>query len=147
MKKTILTLAMFSGAAAPSTGHGGDLRSDITITPEQSINMDRAISTAKILSEEDAKIAITINGDLSGTVINTYMGERIQPCVDDIREAQASLDVLIQKCYPEGHDPNGKIIASGSYTLREGSYCHTIVLGSSLYVYCQPPLDLGFPRN
>jgi len=101
-------------------------------------------SNAKILAEDDAKIAITINKDYSGTLINANTGERITPCIADISKEDSKLNELIRKCYPEGHDPNGKIITSGQFTLREGSFCYTAVVGNSLYVFCQPPLNLGF---
>ena len=103
-------------------------------------------NNAKILSDENANIAVTINKDLSQSLINTHTGERLAPCVADIKEANAPLKELIKRCYPEGHDPNGEIIASGQYTMRKGSYCYTAVLGNSLYVFCQPPLNLGFPQ-
>lgn len=145
MKQTILTLAMFSGVVAPPNGYGGDTYNDTETLSEVNTNNTVAINNAKILSQDEANIAITINKNLSGTVINTHTGERIKPCVADIRQAEASLDELIKQCHPKGHEPNGKILAFGSYTLREGSYCYTGVVGNTLYVYCQPPLNLGFP--
>ena len=101
---------------------------------------------AKILSQDQAKIAMTLNENLSGTLINTNTGERIEPCIADIRKEKESLESLIKRCYPKGHDPDGEVLASGTFTLRKGSYCYTGVIGNTLYVFCQPPLNLGFPQ-
>ena len=101
-------------------------------------------SNAKILSEDNANIAVTINKDLSNTVINTHTGERVEPCAVDITETKRPLADAIKKCYPEGHDPNGKILSTTNIVVREGSICATIVSGSRLYVLCQPPYNLGF---
>ncbi|MCU7934638.1 MAG: hypothetical protein KZQ99_07135 [Candidatus Thiodiazotropha sp. (ex Dulcina madagascariensis)] len=99
---------------------------------------------AKILSQVDAKVAVTINKDISTTVINTNTGEIIEPCKIDTQQRKPSNKELIKKCYPEGHDPNGKVLSETTITIREGSKCITIVSWSRLYVFCQPPYDLGF---
>jgi predicted component of type VI protein secretion system len=99
---------------------------------------------AKILSQDDAKVAVTINKDLSNTVINTNTGERIEPCKIDPQEVKLSEEEIIKRCYPDGHDPDGKILSEMKITVREGSKCITIVSASRYYVFCQPPLNLGF---
>ena len=99
---------------------------------------------AKILAQDNANVAVTINKDLSTTVINTHTGERVEPCTVDIQQDKRSLQDAINKCYPEGHDPNGKILSSTNITVREGSTCVTIISGSRGYVLCQPPHNLGF---
>ena len=102
------------------------------------------LGTAKLLAESDAKIILAINKDLSLSVINANTGEKIEPCAQTEDDKRLTKDEQIYKCYPKGHDPYGRIMKEASITLREGSYCYTAVLGNSLYVFCQPPLDLGF---
>lgn len=101
-------------------------------------------SNAKILEQVNANIAVTVNKDFSSTVINTHTGDRVEPCVVDIKEGKRSVQAAIEECYPEGHDPHGEVRSMTNITVREGSVCITIVSGSRGYVLCQPPLNLGF---
>ena len=101
-------------------------------------------SNAKILAQDNANIAVTLNKDLSTTVINTHTGERVEPCSVDIKDGDKALEEAIRKCYPEGHDSKGEILTTSKIIVREGSICATIISGSRLYVLCQPPLNLGF---
>ncbi|MCG8039146.1 MAG: hypothetical protein JAZ19_19160 [Candidatus Thiodiazotropha taylori] len=101
-------------------------------------------SNAKILSEDESKIVLTVNKDLSSTILNANTGERIEPCVTDLSEKEMNREEIIKKCYPEGHNPNGKILSKSTMVVTEGSICATITVGSRLYVICQPPHNLGF---
>jgi hypothetical protein len=40
------------------------------------------------------------------------------------------------------------LLTRGEFILWKGTYCYAGVDGSGfLYSYCQPPLDLGFPKD
>jgi hypothetical protein len=101
-------------------------------------------TTLRIISQDEAKVAVTINKDLSNTVINTNTGERIEPCKIDPQQLKQALNEIPESCYPEGYDPNGRILSEVKITVREGSQCITVVSASRYYVFCEPPHNLGF---
>ena len=101
-------------------------------------------SNAKILEQDNANIAFTINKDLSNTVINTHTGERVKPCDVEIKNKARAVDEVIAKCAPEGHDLSGPPVSDAQIVVKKGSICIIIVSGSRGYLLCQPPHNLGF---
>jgi hypothetical protein len=132
MKKTILPLTVLSATTVLLNGCCSPL--------------DR---TKEILKEDQSKIVLTINKDFSTTMINANTGERIPPCQTNI-EKGTPLEELkreIRKCLPQDHQLAEQPLTSGELMMWEGTYCYAGRDGDGdLYVYCQPPLDLGFPR-
>lgn len=134
MNKTILPLAIVAASTVLLSGC-----------------CSTSYKTKEILEEDRSKIVMTINKDLSTTMINANTGERIAPCSVKVDPGAplAKLSDQISKCLPEGHElpgSNDAILTKGEYLMWKGSYCFAGIDGSGyLYVYCQPPLDLGFP--
>ena len=103
--------------------------------------------TADILKEDDSKIAMTINKDFTSTKINVNTGERMKPCRTDIPKGKSLKELrdVIAECLPKGHKNGiGEVQVHGEYMLFKGSECFADVVGGYLFVYCQPPEDLGF---
>jgi hypothetical protein len=106
-------------------------------------------STSKILYQDEAKVITTINKDFSSTVINANTGKRIPPCRTDLPKdvPLSKLRKAIVECLPKDHPQEiGRTLTQGEFIMFEGSYCIANVIASHLYVYCQPPYDLGFPE-
>lgn len=101
-------------------------------------------SNAKILKQDNANVALTINKDLSNTVINTYTGERVLPCFVANKNEKLAIDEVIEKCAPKGHDLSGPPVSEAQIVVMKGSICIIIVIGSRGYKLCQPPEKLGF---
>ncbi len=102
----------------------------------------------KILDEDQTKIVMTINEDFSTTMINANTGERIPPCLTNVDKGVSLVELKseIKKCMPQGHSLFEQPLTSGEFIMWKGSYCYAGIDGDgNLYVYCQPPLDLGFP--
>ncbi|MCG7995170.1 MAG: hypothetical protein JAZ19_20185 [Candidatus Thiodiazotropha taylori] len=101
-------------------------------------------SNAKILSQDESKIVLTVNKDLSSTVINANTGERVEPCIEDTSKTDMSKKEIFAKCYPKDFDPDSEVVSKSSVIIQKGSICGTITVGKRLYVVCQPPHNLGF---
>ena len=105
------------------------------------------LDTLKHLKEKDAKILMTINKDFTSTKINVNTGERMKPCRTDIPKGKSLKELrdVIAECLPKGHKNGiGEVQVHGEYMLFKGSECFADVVGGYLFVYCQPPEDLGF---
>ena len=98
--------------------------------------------SARIMEQEQSQVAILLNKGFSSSVVAINNGKRIKPCKKDENSQEASS----KKCYPEGHDPDGKVLFEETYkvTIREGSTCITVTSGFHSYDFCDPPYDLGF---
>ena len=102
--------------------------------------------TSKILKQDNAQIAITLNKGFETTVISTNNGERIDPiCVMDEKAKQ--MHSSIPMCEENEFAAKGKkILYENTYkvTVVEGSVCVKVRIGSAVYKFCDPPYDLGF---
>lgn len=136
MKKLFLPLATLTAAAIVLSGC-----------------CSSSYKTKKILEQDQSKIVMTINKDLSTTMINANTGERIAPCETKVPPGLplGELTKAISSCLPKGKKlprSDEDILTRGEFWLWKGSYCYASIEGSGfLYVYCQPPLDLGFPQD
>ena len=113
----------------------------IVITAAFGLAACAQIKTANIFKKEESGVAITINKDLSTSIVAIKEGELIEPCKVDLKAKDR--DAALRKCYPEGHNPDGDTLARGTWEVQEGSICIRLASGSHIYVFCQPPYDLG----
>ena len=91
-------------------------------------------------------MALLLNKGFSTSVVGINDGKSIEPCKIDPQSVQKDRRTAIASCYPEDHNPDGKILFEDTYkvTVREGSTCITVRSGSHVYVFCDPPFNLGF---
>jgi hypothetical protein len=104
------------------------------------------LKTAKILKEDQAQVAITLNKDFTNTVIAVNDAKRITPCALAADAAKRQVQDDIKPCEPEAEAGKGEILFEDTYkvTVRKGSICLTIISASSKYRFCDPPYNLGF---
>ena len=95
------------------------------------------LETAKIMDEENAQIAVTLNKDLSFNVLGVRAGKRVDTCVKG--QAQAG------DCRFE---PPGNPFYKETFTITivQGSCCAYISGGSATYEYCSPQFPVEFIR-
>lgn len=101
-------------------------------------------NTSRILSQDDAQVAITLNKDYKTSIISVNDGARIEPCIDpDVRQQEKTEPTSAKICGPLGQ---GKILREETYklTVREGSVCISIWAGNHRYDFCDPPYHLQF---
>lgn len=102
------------------------------------------LQTSRILSKDEAQVAITLNKDFATSVVSVNDGEKIAPCISpDIKRQQAYTDKDLKICGPAG---DGKILFEQTYklTVREGSVCISLWVGDRRYDFCDPPYKLTF---
>ena len=100
--------------------------------------------TTRILSKDDAQVAITLNKGFENTVVSVNDGERVVPCISrDIKRQEAYTGEDLKVCEPLG---TGKVLYEENYKVqvREGSVCISIWVGSRRYDFCDPPYKLNF---
>jgi len=104
------------------------------------------LKTAKILEQDRAQLAITLNKGYGTTVIATNNGERIEPCALAREAVKQQPQEDLKPCKADPADAKGKVLFEDTYkvTVREGSICITVISGSRKYRFCDPPYDLGF---
>lgn len=103
-------------------------------------------ASALIMQQDQSQIALLLNKGFSTSVVAINDGKRIEPCKIDQQAGEKGRVAAVKSCYPDGHNPDGKILFEETYkvTVREGSTCITVRSGSHVYVFCQPPFSLGF---
>jgi hypothetical protein len=102
--------------------------------------------TAKILKEDNAQIAITLNKGFETTVISTSDGKRIDPiCITDKKAYQKQTSIPMCEDQMQAKKEN-KVLYEKTYnvTVIEGSICVRVKIGPAIYKFCDPPYDLGF---
>ena len=100
--------------------------------------------TTRILSKDQAQVAITLNKDFETTVVSVNDGERVVPCISPkVKRDQAYEDKDLKVCGPVGQ---GKVLYSQTYKVevREGSVCISIWVGNHRFDFCDPPYKLSF---
>ncbi|MCU7830075.1 MAG: hypothetical protein KZQ85_13500 [Candidatus Thiodiazotropha sp. (ex Myrtea sp. 'scaly one' KF741663)] len=100
--------------------------------------------TSRIISQDQAQVAITLNKGYANSIIALNDGARIEPCIDpDVRQQKKAESTSLKECDPVG---KGKILFEETYkvTAREGSFCISIWAGSHRYDFCDPPYNLQF---
>lgn len=102
--------------------------------------------SARIIQQDQSQMALLLNKGFSTTVVAINDGQRIEPCKIDQQSDDKGRETAVASCYPEGHNPEGKVLHEDIYkvTVRAGSTCITLTSGSHVYVFCQPPFNLGF---
>lgn len=102
--------------------------------------------SARIMQQDQSQVALLLNKGFSTSVVAINDGARIEPCKIEQQSGEKGRMTDVTGCYPEGHNPDGKILFEDTYkvTVREGSICITMTSGSHTYVFCQPPFNLGF---
>jgi hypothetical protein len=114
-----------------------------TKTPETT----KLHKTTKILKQDQARVAITLNKDLTTTVIATNDGQRIKPeCViyDEERQSDSSIPVC-DKQNLAARSASEEILYEQTYKISviKGSVCVTIIAPPYNYKLCDPPYDLS----
>lgn len=101
--------------------------------------------TTKILKQDQAQIAITLNKGYKTTVIAANDGKRIEPCIVENKRQKADSSTL-KTCEPDLDTGKGKILFEETYkvTVREGSVCVSLWAGPYRFDFCDPPYDLDF---
>jgi hypothetical protein len=115
------------------------------LTPLVSTSCSTNYKNAKILAEDKAQIAITLNEDFSSTIILTNEGKRLEPtCLvekdgketypnlplcSDIEKAKSNTQVLFEE----------KI----HILVKKGSICVEKVIRNLKFKVCDPPHDLS----
>ncbi|MCG8015253.1 MAG: hypothetical protein JAY97_03470 [Candidatus Thiodiazotropha sp. 'RUGA'] len=102
--------------------------------------------TSKILKQDNAQVAITLNKGFETTVISTNDGKRIEPiCVMDekAKKRNASVPMCEENVFS---DKDNKVLYEKTFNVKvvEGSVCVKVRIGSAVYKFCDPPYDLGF---
>lgn len=100
--------------------------------------------TSRILSKDDAQVAITLNKDFATSVVSVNDGEKVVPCINpDIKRQKAYTDNDLKVCEPI---KDGKVLHEATYKVqvREGSVCISIWSGNRRYDFCDPPYKLTF---
>jgi len=100
----------------------------------------------RVITEDKSRIALMLNKDFSASVATLNTGEKIPACNIDMSAYKNRPGAARRACYPKGHNPDGKILFKDTYdvTVREGSVCIELASSLHIYVFCDPPLDLGF---
>ena len=101
--------------------------------------------TTKILKQDQAQVAITLNKDFKNTVISTNDGKRIEPtCIVD--EKTRKSEPSIPLCESDFAAKGGEVLYAETYkvVVKKGSVCISIWNGPYRYDFCDPPYDLGF---
>jgi hypothetical protein len=104
------------------------------------------VKTARILEEDQAQMAITLNKGYGTTVIAVNDGQRIEPCALVSEATKQQVQKAVEPCDPDEGDAEGEVLFEEHYkvTVREGSICITVMSGSRKYRFCDPPYNLGF---
>jgi hypothetical protein len=106
------------------------------------------LKTARILSQDDAQVAITLNKDYSVSVIAINDGERITSCKIPNMKEQRQSDSTGDEC-PRAKTKakkDAKILYKDTYNVivKEGSICISIWAGNYEFEFCDPPYKLTF---
>jgi len=103
-------------------------------------------ASARIMQQDQSQMALLLNKGFSTSVVAINDGKSIEPCKIDQQAGEKERMTAVTSCYPDGHNPDGKILFEDTYTVtvREGSTCITVRSGAHVYVFCQPPFSLGF---
>lgn len=102
--------------------------------------------TTKILKQDNAQVAITLNKGFETTIISTADGQRIEPtCITDKNEKEETPSIPLCDSSRNSKE-SGKILYETAYNVvvREGSICVLITRGVYKYEICDPPYNLGF---
>ncbi|MCU7808489.1 MAG: hypothetical protein KZQ73_11570 [Candidatus Thiodiazotropha sp. (ex Semelilucina semeliformis)] len=100
--------------------------------------------TSRIISQDQAQVAITLNKDYAASIIALNNGARIEPCIDpNVRKQKNMASESIKTCEPL---KDGKLLHEETYKVRvtEGSVCISIWVGHYRYDFCDPPYKLTF---
>lgn len=93
------------------------------------------LETAKIMSEDKAQVAVTLNKNLSFDVLGIEAGKRVEPC----KKGKGN----------DCHFAQNKIFSQETFTITivEGSCCAYISGGDMTYKFCTPEWPLSFVNS
>ncbi|MCU7907019.1 MAG: YgdI/YgdR family lipoprotein [Candidatus Thiodiazotropha sp. (ex Epidulcina cf. delphinae)] len=93
--------------------------------------------TARILKQDQAHVAMTLNKDFGATIVSVHDGKRIEPCL--VKGANPSKHPAhLKPCDPD--IDKGKLLHEETYrvSVREGSKCIIIWANGFKYKFCFP---------
>jgi hypothetical protein len=106
------------------------------------------MKTARIISQDDAQVAITLNKGFTVSVIALNEGERIASCKIYDPKGQAQKDPSGNDCPMAKREAKKdmKVLYKDTYTVtvKEGSTCISIWVGNHEFEFCDPPYKLSF---
>jgi hypothetical protein len=119
-----------------------------THATKKATKTSKLIETTKILEQDKARVAITLNKGFGITVISTNDGKRIEPkCVTNKKAQQSypSVPLCDEFNFDAAKPDSEKVLYKQTFqvSVKQGSVCVYVKIGSAYYKFCDPPYDLS----